>query len=405
MANKYVDLAILNLGLKKMAESVASNFSFKKDTIKKIEIGDAVPTGASAGATPEKCLIITYNDNGLLDKNGSTINHVINLSIAELGTSISEWVSGTDYKVGDMVINDLKLYRNITSPQADNTTFDKTEWELIGSDFKIEEFVPSTDYETGAIITHNQHIYKCVTSPQADNTTFDVTEWKLLGIDDREKSLLDSLKVEELHDNLVNPSEVTGYKILFKDVDKTDGRVGVISELAQVKDLPKLMINDTISKTDATAEKMTLSAKYILEAIETLSGADMSSFAKKVDIFYHHTTYTQVSDGSVDGAKEVVAVVSDTSSEVSYDDVVLQIPTINTGDFVTEGIGYDAPLYLEKESSLYKEVLSKFSIETLKEDISDPDLITGYILKYRGKKILTEADVEDSIIDFDTLIQ
>ena len=131
----------------------------------------------------------------------------------------------------------------------------------------------------------------------------------------------------------------------------------------------------------------------------------MSSFAKKVDIFYHHTTYTQVSDSSVDGAKEVVAVVSDSSSEVAYDDVVLQIPTISTGNFVTEGIGYDAALYLEKESSLYKDILSQFTIETLKEDISDPDLITGYILKYRGKKILTKEDVEDSIIDFDTLIQ
>ena len=354
MANKYVDLAVLNLGLKKMASSVASNFSFKKDTIKKIEIKDAVPTGASVGATPEKCLVITYNDNGLLDKNSNPINHVINLSIAELGTNISEWVSGTDYKVGSMVV-------------------------------------------------HQQHIYKCKTSPQADNTVFDATEWLILGIDDREKSLLDSLKVEEIKDDPVDLNKITGYKILFKGINETDGSVGVISELAQVKDLAKLMINDTISKTDPSAEKMTLSAKYILEAIETLSGADMSSFAKKVDIFYHHTTYTQVSDSSVDGAKEVVAVVSDSSSEVAYDDVVLQIPTINTGDFVTEGIGYDAPLYLEKESSLYKDVLSKFSIETLKEDISDPDLITGYILKYRGKKILTEADKEVTDLDFDTL--
>ena len=29
MANKYVDLAVLNLGLNKMATSVANNFSFK----------------------------------------------------------------------------------------------------------------------------------------------------------------------------------------------------------------------------------------------------------------------------------------------------------------------------------------------------------------------------------------
>ena len=402
MANKYVDLAVLNLGLKKMATSVASNFSFKKDTIKKIEIGDAVPTGASAGATPEKCLIITYNDNGLLDKNSNPINHVINLSIAELGTSISEWVSGTDYKVGDMVINDLKLYRNITSPQADNTTFDKTEWELIGSDFKIEEFVPSTDYETGAIITHNQHIYKCVTSPQSDNTTFDATEWKLLGIDDREKSLLDSLKVEELHDNLVNPSEVTGYKILFKNLD-TNGNTVVDSELLQVKDLIPKFVDDTISSTDPKASEKLLSARKVLDLIAIATGTDMSLYAQRDEIYYTHTTYTRCLSTD-DNALKVVNTVTDNSTEVAYDDVVLVIPDIVVGEFVVSGIAYDNPLFLQLESQLYKDVLSQFTINKLL-DPSDGVTVLGYELLYRGKKILTKEDVEDSIIDFDTLIQ
>ena len=402
MANKYVDLAVLNLGLKKMATSVASNFSFKKDTIKKIEIKDAIPTGASAGATPEKCLIITYNDNGLLDKNSNPINHVINLSIAELGTSISEWVSGTDYKVGDMVINDLKLYRNITSPQADNTTFDKTEWELIGSDFKIEEFVPSTDYETGAIITHNQHIYKCVTSPQADNTTFDATEWKLLGINDREKSLLDSLKVEELHDNLVNPSEVTGYKILFKNLD-TNGNTVVDSELLQVKDLIPKFVDDTISSTDPKASEKLLSARKVLDLIAIATGTDMSLYAQRDEIYYTHTTYTRCLSTD-DNALEVVNTVTDISTEVAYDDVVLVIPDIVVGEFVVSGIAYDNPLFLQLESQLYKDVLSQFTINKLL-DPSDGVTVLGYELLYRGKKILTKEDVEDSIIDFDTLIQ
>ena len=402
MANKYVDLDILNLGLKKMATSVANNFSFKKDTIKKIEIKDAVPTGASVGATPEKCLIITYNDNGLLDKNSNPINHVINLSIAELGTNISEWVSGTDYKVGDMVINDLKLYRNITSPQADNTTFDKTEWELIGSDFKIEEFVPSTDYETGAIITHNQHIYKCVTSPQADNTTFDATEWKLLGINDREKSLLDGLKIEELHDNLVNPSEVTGYKILFKNLD-TSGNTVVNSELLQVKDLIPKFVDDTISSTDPKASEKLLSARKILDLIAIATGTDMSLYAQRDEIYYTHTTYTRCLSTD-DNALKVVNTVTDSSTEVAYDDVVLVIPDIVVGEFVVSGIAYDNPLFLQLESQLYKDVLSQFTINKLL-DPSDGVTVLGYELLYRGKKILTKEDVEDSIIDFDTLIQ
>ena len=355
MANKYVDLAVLNLGLKKMATSVANNFSFKKDTIKKIEIKDAIPTGASAGATPEKCLIITYNDNGLLDKNGNPVNHVINLSIAELGTNISEWVSGTDYKVGSMVV-------------------------------------------------HQQHIYKCKTSPQADNTVFDKAEWLILGIDDREKSLLDSLKIEEIKDDPVDLNKITGYKILFKGIKESDGSVGVDSELLQVKDLIPKFVDDTISSTDPKASEKLLSARKVLDLIAIATGTDMSLYAQRDEIYYTHTTYTRCLSTD-DNALEVVNTVTDSSTEVAYDDVVLVIPDIVVGEFVVPGIAYDNPLFLQLESQLYKDILSQFTIETLKEDISDPDLITGYILKYRGKKIITETDIEDSIIDFETLIK
>ena len=353
MAKKYLDSVVLTQGLNSMAQSVSNNFAFKKQSIKDIKIAPAVPSDRTdpSDTSLVNCLVITYADDKLVDKLGNTVNHVVNVELGDLGSKIENWVSGTDYK---------------------------------------EE----------SIVIYKQHLYKCIVEPQSNNTVFDETEWKLFGLDDREKALLDRLKVEELKEDAVDVNKVTGYKISFKNLDKNGDPIE--SELAQVKDLPKLLIDDTISKTDPKASEKTLSAKYILEAIETLSGTDLSSFAKKTDVFFHHTTYTKAQSTDPD-TKEVVTTVSDASAEVSYDDVVLQIPDILVGDFVIEGIAYDSALYLEKESDLYKDVLSQFGVTMHKDDPSDPDLVTSIDLLYRSKKRYSEADKEVEDLDFSTL--
>ena len=353
MANKYVDQVVLTQGLNSMAQSVSKNFAFKKQSIKDIKIAPAIPSDRTdpSDTSLVNCLVITYADDKLVDKAGNTVNHVVNVELGDLGSKIENWVSGTDYK---------------------------------------EE----------SIVIYKQHLYKCIVEPQSNNLIFDETEWKLFGLDDREKALLDRLKVEELKEDAVDVNKVTGYKITFKNLG-SDGDP-IESELAQVKDLPKLLIDDTISKTDPKASEKTLSAKYILEAIETLSGTDLSSFAKKTDVFFHHTTYTKAQSTDPD-VKEVVTTVSDASAEVAYDDVVLQIPDILVGDFVSLGVAYDAALYIEKESDLYKDVLSQFGVTMHKDDPSDPDLVTSIDLLYRSKKLYSEADKEVEDLDFSTL--
>ena len=353
MANKYVDQVVLTQGLNSMAQSVSKNFAFKKESVKDIKIAPAIPSDRTdpLDTSLVNCLVITYADDKLVDKAGNTIDHVVNVELGDLGSKIENWSSGTDYKIDSIVI-------------------------------------------------YQQHLYKCIVEPQADNTIFDESEWTLFGLDDREKALLDRLKVEELKEDTVDVNKVTGYKITFKNLDENGDPVD--SELAQVKDLAKLLIDDTISKTDQKASEKTLSAKYILEAIETLSGADMSSFAKKTDIFYSHTTYTRCLS-SDEGAKEVVAAVTDSATQVLFDDVELQISDIVLGEYVVEGIAYDAPLFLEKESDLFKEILNLFTIDALKQDDTDPDLITGYDLLYRSKKLYSEADKEVEDLDFSTL--
>ena len=342
MAKKYLDSVVLTQGLNNMAQSVSKNFAFKKQSIKDIKIAPAVPSDRTdpSDTSLVNCLVITYADDKLVDKLRNTVNHVVNVELGDLGSKIENWVSGTDYK---------------------------------------EE----------SIVIYKQHLYKCVVEPQSNNLIFDKTEWKLFGLDDREKALLDRLTVEELKEDAVDVNKVTGYKITFKNLDKNGDPIE--SELLQTKDLPKLLIDDTISKTDPKASEKTLSAKYILEAIETLSGTDLSSFAKKTDVFFHHTTYTKAQSTDPD-VKEVVTTVSDASTEVAYDDVVLQIPDILVGEFVAEGISYDSALYLEKESDLYKSILSLFEIKALKENPLDPDEITGYELLYRSKNLYSDDD-------------
>ena len=353
MAKKYLDSVVLTQGLNNMAQSVSKNFAFKKESIKKIEIKEAIPSDRTdpSDTSLVNCLVITYADDKLVDKLGNTVNHVVNVELGDLGSKIENWVSGTDYK---------------------------------------EE----------SIVIYKQHLYKCIVEPQADNTTFDETEWKLFGLDDREKALLDRLKVEELKEDAVDVNKVTGYKIVFKNLG-SDGDP-IKSELLQTKDLFSKFVDDTVSLTDPKAAEKLLSAKKVLDLIAVATGTDMSLYAQRNELYYTHTTYTRCLS-SDEGAKEVVSAITDADTQVLYDDVLLQIADITLGEYVTTGIAYDAPLFVEKEGSLYKDVLSQFTINVLKENPDDVDEITGYELLYRGNKLYSQADKEDTDLDFSTL--
>ena len=450
--NKYITVDQLNNVINK----IDKNFSKKKNSLTKVELKELKVADFPNGEITQDGLYLveTYVDHGILESDGVTTRvHVDYIEVnVELGTSIEDWASGKDYKVNDLVIvNGTKLYRCKTAPQVDNTTFDKDEWTKISS----SEIYTETNDQTSFALNSTSGLYEyefnnpfgtsiviCSLQKVSDNNlmldTIEVTDTKikvlsdtpesvvinivggdgvdettilkdaltpeqlrLLGVVQAQEDEITSLKVEELYEDSTNPTEVTGYKILFKEKDSL-GNIDITSELIQEKDFAKKFIDDTISKTDPKASQKLLSAKYILDAIDLLSGVDMSSFAKKDDVYYYHTTYTRCLQTD-DGAKEVVSVVTDNTTQAPYDDVILQITDITLNEWVKEGITYDNALYVEKESDLYKNILSQFAIETLKEDVSDPDLITGYILKYRNKKIFTEDNLEITDLDFDTL--
>ena len=362
---KLVNLGTLQAYINKTISLVKDNFAKRNQAIKRVELVlEIVPP-----ETEEKPYIKLYyiDDKDIDSTTGLPVDHIEYIPITiDLGGSINEWVASKSYKVDDIVIYDNKIYKCIIL--NNDAAFDDTKWQILGSDFKIEEYTSGTDYKVDDIITYKQHLYKCKVEPQADNTTFNKAEWTLLAINDREKELLDSLKVEELHDNLINPAEVTGFKILFKNLD-TSANTVVDSELLQVKDLIPKFVDDNASLTDAKSSEKLLSAKKILELIATVTGGlDMSLYATKDLLYYTHTTYTRCLSTD-DNAKKVVSTVSDPDTEVAYDDVVVEIPDIATDEFVLTGVGYDDYKLVEKDSDLYKSILSQFSYET----ILDPD--------------------------------
>ena len=60
-------------------------------------------------------------------------------------------------------------------------------------------------------------------------------------------------------------------------------------------------------------------------------------------------------------------------------------------------LAYNELLFLTETD---REILDSLEIEELKEDALDPDLVTGYVLKYRGKQLFTEDDLCVENIDF-----
>lgn len=88
---------------------------------------------------------------------------------------IDNWIAGNSYNTDDLVVYNSAIYQCIATNS--DTVFDDTKWKVLGSDFKIEDWVTGTDYKEKDLIIYSGKLYQCVTSPQADNTVFDETEW------------------------------------------------------------------------------------------------------------------------------------------------------------------------------------------------------------------------------------
>lgn len=136
--------AILESYVKMIATKCSQTYSKKVDTIKKIECGQAIPTG-SESTTEVMCLICTYDDGS-----------VFNIDASPITSGMSDVVSTSDLE------NALKDY---TKTVDLNTLFSKyTTTEDLTKDFlkKVDAYLPS-----------NKNTLNLFTQDESGNLLFD----------------------------------------------------------------------------------------------------------------------------------------------------------------------------------------------------------------------------------------
>ena len=174
---KYLDLDVLNYAVSSLAQNITNNFAMRKNAVRKIEVVDAVPTAlVGTSTTLEKCLRITYDDDGYVNKAGITRSHVVDISIDELVKfSIEDWKDNTVYVVGDCVLYKQKMYKANTA-HTSSTDFetDKVNWDLVIGD--ENEYVYNVlDYSSLPTSPKNGEAYFCRTDYTDTSITPNVT--------------------------------------------------------------------------------------------------------------------------------------------------------------------------------------------------------------------------------------
>lgn len=174
---KYLDLDVLNYAVSSLAQNITNNFAMRKNAVRKIEVVDAIPTAlVGTSTTLEKCLRITYDDDGYVNKAGITRSHVVDISIDEIAKfSVEEWKDNTAYVIGDCVLYNQKMYKANTA-HTSSTDFetDKANWDLVIGD--ENEYVYNVlDYSSLPTSPKNGEAYFCRTDYTDTSITPNVT--------------------------------------------------------------------------------------------------------------------------------------------------------------------------------------------------------------------------------------
>lgn len=90
------------------------------------------------------------------------------------GTSIDNWVSGTNYVVGDFVLYHNKIYKCIIA-NAD-TNFTSTNWQEISG---IYDYASGINYMVGELVVYNNMLYRCKVA-YTSTATFDSSKWDVI---------------------------------------------------------------------------------------------------------------------------------------------------------------------------------------------------------------------------------
>lgn len=106
------------------------------------------------------------------------------------GQSIVDWQSSTEYSVGDIVINDNKIYKCITA-HTSSSTFDDTKFTELSaseSDKGLDMYDTGVSYSVNDVVIYDNKIYRCTTA-HTSTSTFDDTKWVEISASESVKGL------------------------------------------------------------------------------------------------------------------------------------------------------------------------------------------------------------------------
>ena len=157
---KYLDQTVLTYAITNLAQSISNNFAMRKNAIRSLKVVMAIPTGSTL-TTPVKCLEITYDDDGYVNKAGATVSHVVYLDINELAfKNFNQWTVGESYDVDDYVVYNNKLYKCLALHTAVDFNTDKANWVLEIGDEQEYVFV-ADDYSALPSTPVKDVVYCC----------------------------------------------------------------------------------------------------------------------------------------------------------------------------------------------------------------------------------------------------
>ena len=425
-------------------------------------------------------VIDKFDESDVLDTDGITVLYkqptfdskelLFKTDIGDV--NVYAYKTGTTYKKDDIVLSGAILYVALRDTQ-DTTQITEDDFVAISSNGStIEDYISGTDYKVGDIVIYDNRLYKCKVEPQADNTTFDETEWIKLSISNDLEKFLADFTVVELKEDIFNPTLVTGYQLKFKGKQFvfTDDIKDSVLIIGKYSDLPSGLTSDTVAFVLSdevvgidTYEKGiylysvadTAWSRYVdndnIEVLNKLSENDIldptdgvtvigkelsyngDSVALKKDAIdtvpiHIYTSGTQYDKDTFvvhdkDIYKVVVAPQADPNvfDESEYEKIsegqIVQVDTMPTASvdnlgkiyqyvgtttlLYTNGMFYrvvedslNAGTYLYEEIDFTKGFIDNFEIVELKEDISDPDLVTGYDLKFKNKELAYREEIK-----------
>ena len=170
-------------------------------------------------------VIDKFDESDVLDTDGITVlykqptfDNKELLFKTDIGdVNVYAYKTGITYKKDDILLSGAILYVALRDTQ-DTTQITEDDFVAISSNGStIEDYVSGTDYKVGDIVIYDNRLYKCKVEPQADNTTFDETEWIKLSISNDLEKFLADFTVVELKEDISDPDLVTGYDLKFKN--------------------------------------------------------------------------------------------------------------------------------------------------------------------------------------------